>query len=174
MPPTETIDSGEGADTTAGDDAACACSSDSDDYESCGYEVTCELPTPCPRVAVTCPRPGGDLYDCTAELVYDGDAIRCALEVLRDDTVAQLLVDGTEDYGIYSGQERHTLYVQGGRVVSRTRCMSTDVGPEGWAMLATSADAEHFAGCLELEFPRDMYECMWAGIVDTGGAPACR
>ncbi len=172
-PPPDTLDLGGGGDTSSEGPCVCAVEIGENDWESCGFESSCALPMPCPRVTVTCPRPGADFYECGPEYVYDEEAIRCALEVLRDDTPAHLLLDGTEDYGIYTGQAEHEIFVEGDRVLSYTRCMATDVGNEGWAKLAQSAAADHWSGCLDLDIPREMYECLWAGIASTADAPAC-
>jgi hypothetical protein len=174
FPPADTHDLGGGGDTSGEVACACATDPDDDDYGSCGYETTCELPMPCPRVTVTCPRPSTDLYDCAPEYVYDEAALRCALEVLRDDAVAHLQIDGTEDYGIYTGQEEFELFLEGGRALTRTRCMATDIGPEGWAQLGQSAAAAHFARCLDLEIAVEMYDCLWMGIDITTDVAACR
>jgi len=162
-----------GADGTTGDGATvCVCTPRSD-FGSCAGEPLCELPMPCPRLAVTCPRAGTDLYDCRSEFVYDEVATTCVLEVLRDDTPAHLLVDGTEDWGIFSGQEQFQLFVLGDHIVERTSCMATDVGGQGHAWLGASAGAEHFTGCLALDVTRDRYECLLAGLTYTNEAPMC-
>jgi len=175
-PPNDTHDLGGGsADGSTGDSPACVCAivPDRQDFASCGWTPTCELPQPCPRLTVTCPRPGGDLYDCGPEYVYDTDAMRCALEILRDDVPAHLLVDGDEDWGIFSGQEMHEIFVPGGAPITVTTCMATDVGGEGWAGLVGSAGPDHFASCLEIEVPRDQYACLWAGLSRPTDVPAC-
>ncbi|HET6582081.1 MAG TPA: hypothetical protein VFG69_01515 [Nannocystaceae bacterium] len=161
------------ADSTGGGVDVCACAGEQQDYPSCGFEITCELPMPCERLTVTCPRPGADLYDCTAELVYDTDALRCVLEVLRDDTPAHLRVDGDVDQGTFVGPEEHQLLVLGDRRLTKTTCMATDVGGDGSAATMSSADADYFTACLALDIPRERYECLWAGLAPTGDLPAC-
>jgi hypothetical protein len=174
--PADTLDFPASAGESASDGdlaTVCVCTPQPDLGSSCLGEPRCELPMPCPPLTVTCPRAGTDLYDCGSEFVYDEVATTCVLEVLRDDMPAHLLVDGTEDWGIFTGQEQFELFVLGDRIVERTSCMATDVGGQGHAWLGASAGAEHFAGCLQLDVTRDRYECLFAGLTYTNQAPTC-
>ncbi len=171
-----------GADSTGTIPDECTCQVDEQQREmiGCGYEELaqwvpgCPADMPCGRVTVECMRPGQDLYDCMGqELVYDGEAIDCALGVLRDQVPARLEIDGTEDFGVFSGQQQYLVEVTGPSAVL-SGCLRTDTGFfADEPSLVELADPSTFDACLALPTPVERYDCMWAALSTMGALPVC-
>jgi hypothetical protein len=128
----------------------------------------------CPVVTVRCEEPSADLYGCGNALIYDEDALRCALGALRDGTPGLLEIEGTEDWGIFSGQRIHLVRIEPDESLLRNSCMGTDTGIE-WSNTAKvrRADPSAFAACLEEPAAAPMYACMWDAIGAAEALPEC-
>lgn len=172
------------APTTAADstgepqpDGACFCRGSYELGDTCGVEELaasvpgCPETQPCPHLTVECSRPNLDLYDCMAELVFDEAAMQCALETLRDRTPARLMIDGLQDYGVFSGQSLYMIHIVESPqltidvVAQRTGCLQVDVGAEVFEPVPyVLADPDYFTGCMQVADPRERYECMMDGL----------
>ncbi len=163
---TTTSDSG---DTTAGQ--ACSCAHPIENAAGeCNYDALraaateCSSNEPCGVVSISCPRPNPDLYSCGSEFVYDEEALACALTTLRDRTAAALAIDGTENYGIYSGQGKHLVRVFPDGTHNKSWCLGTDASTVQGHSAGTLASPAHFAGCLDLPTAAGQYECLFEGL----------
>lgn len=153
------------------------CAADSDDRE-CAPETMvaqCDGELLCPPVTVECPREGGDLYDCASDFEYDEAALTCALESLAKRTPGRLEIDGTVDYGIFSGQDRYMLWIRGDDTVVTAGCLRHDAGAEHFGPdQETLADAAYFTACLDQTDLAQRYACLWAGLSDDQPLRQCQ
>lgn len=189
-PPTSsaTADSGEttatGATTsvttssTTGAAAGCVCTAFAGEKD-CGddnfwmHVPDCDLDTICPTLTVQCARPNDDLYFCQNELVFDGEALACILEAMRDRTPGRFIVEGYSDDGLFGDASVYGVRLTGdaGAVLSTCKVGDTGVGWGGKARIL--APPVFFADCLAELDPRVRHGCILAGMLEPAALPAC-
>lgn len=165
-------------DATTGAPALCGCAGAPAEPLDCDDDATlwahvpeCALAEPCGRVTVECPRPGADLYDCQNELVFAEDALDCVLTAMRDRTPGRFIIEGNVS-GNHGYRLTHTLRLPGGEAAVTSTCTSGIEGSIGGS-LGGLAPASFFTDCLGQADPDLRYACLFTGVLDKVGLPAC-